>query len=99
MTDRNPDAVELVVVEKASNSFEAELIAGILESAGIPAMIDGRFLQDEFAMPQKMLGMKGVKVCVRKEDLEDARQVLADTREAADESGATESNDGGSDDD
>jgi len=79
----NPDNVETAVVKKARTVFEAELLVGILESAGIPAFVDGRFLQDEFAMPKKMLGLDhGVKVRVRKEQLEEAKMVLEMARKS-----------------
>ncbi len=80
MTSR--DDVELKVVAKARNTIEAELFVGILKAADIPAMVDGRYLQDEFAMPQKMLGLEGIKVRVRKEDLAEARLALDAAREA-----------------
>lgn len=79
----DPDSVETVVVKKARNVFEAELLASILESEGIPAFVDGRFLQDEFAMPKKMLGLgHGVQVRVRKEQLEEAKKILEMARES-----------------
>ena len=77
------DNVELVVVTSVKNTVEAELIVNILEDAGIPAAIDGRYLQDDFAIPQKMLGVEGVKVRVRKQDLAEAQRVLAEVRKSA----------------
>ncbi len=79
----DPNSVETAVVKKARNVLEAELLAGILESEGIPAFVDGRFLQDEFAMPKKMLGLDhGVRVRVRKEHLEEAKKILELARES-----------------
>ena len=79
----DPDAVETAVVKKARNVLEAELLAGILESEGIPAFVDGRFFQDEFAMPKKLLGLDyRIKVRVRKEHLEEARRILELARES-----------------
>ena len=79
----DPDAVETAVVKKARNALEAELLASILESEGIPAFVDGRYLQDEFAMPKKILGFDYfVKVRVRKEHLEEARRILELARES-----------------
>ena len=78
------DNVELVEVASARNTLEADLIVTILEDAGIPATIDNRYSQDDFAVPSKMLGFdEGVKVRVRKQDLEEARRVLEETHESA----------------
>jgi hypothetical protein len=76
------DKVELVEIKTARNAIEAELIVSILEAAGIPTMLDSRYLQDEFAVPRKMISGEGTAVYVRKEQEEDARRVLAEARAA-----------------
>jgi len=76
------DNVELVEIKKAGNPLEAELIVSILEAAGIPTMLDSRYLQDDFAVPKKLIGGEGTRVYVRKEQEEDARRVLAEARAA-----------------
>jgi len=76
------DNVELVKIQTARNTVEAELIASILEAAGIPTMLDSRYLQDEFAVPKKMIGGEGTTVYVRKEQEDEARRVLAEARAA-----------------
>lgn len=72
--------LELVVLQRAKTTFGAENIAGILEAEGIPTMIEGRNLQDEFAMTQRALGLTGCTVKVRASDLEAAKRILEDAR-------------------
>ncbi|MBN2490011.1 MAG: DUF2007 domain-containing protein [Planctomycetes bacterium] len=76
------DDVKLVVLRQVRNTIEAELFVALLEAAGIPATVEGRHMQDDFAVPQKLLGRMGVRVLVREEDRDEAERVLAAAREA-----------------
>jgi hypothetical protein len=71
-----------VVLTEASNTFQAQFLAGALESEGIPTHVDGDHLADEFAMSQKMLGLIKVRVMVPEDRLEDARAILATLKDA-----------------
>ncbi len=57
MTD--PD---FVVVHTASGHTQAKILAGFLQSEGIPARVPGSELTDEFGMAQKLTGAADVIV-------------------------------------
>ena len=78
--DTAHDDVELVVVKQTKTTFGAENIAGILEASGIPTLVEGRSLQDEFALSQRALGLTGCRVKVRKRDLENARRIIEEAQ-------------------
>jgi len=65
----------LSVVEVYNSDIEAELARGRLENAGIEAMISSD--DSGGALPQ-FQAIRGVKLRVRKEDLERAKAVLAE---------------------
>lgn len=77
----NPDE-ELVELIKAPVPAIAEMLMSMLQANGIPAHVDGRLLQDEWAMAQKALGQAGVTVEVPASRLDEARAVLAEARRA-----------------
>ena len=76
------DDIEIVDLETAPSPIIAGMIVQALRSAGIPAFVNGSLLQDEFAITQKVLGLNEVKIQVRKDQLEEAKEVRAMMREA-----------------
>jgi hypothetical protein len=66
---------DFVVVHTASGFQEARLLAGFLESEGVPARVPGSELSDEFGMAQKLSGAADVVVLGR--DLEKAKEIVA----------------------
>jgi hypothetical protein len=64
------DANEPVVIHTTNNLGEAEILKGVLESEGIQCELDGEN-QGSFA------GIFAVKILVRSQDEEQARQILA----------------------
>lgn len=71
----NPDLVEVFDTQEES---EAWVVQGLLESAGIEAVITG------LDAPQNVLpGVGGVLVRVSPEDAEEARRIIAENRGAA----------------
>jgi len=77
---REPE--EIVVLERAPSTVIAEMIVSALQSAGIPAYVKGKFLQDEWAVSQRVLGLSGVEIQVSRSRLEEAKELLAEMREA-----------------
>ncbi len=70
-----PDNQELVEVFDTNEESEAFVVRGLLESAGIPALISA------WDAPQDLLpGVGGVIVRVPADQAEDARTVIADYR-------------------
>lgn len=67
-------ASELVVVHTASSFPEAQLVAGLLESEGIRAVVPGAELSDEFGSAMKM---GASDVVVRRVDLPKATDIVA----------------------
>jgi Putative prokaryotic signal transducing protein len=66
---------ELVAVFNSEQESEAMVVRGLLESAGIDAIITG------YDAPQDVLpGVGGVKVRVAPENAEAAREIIADYR-------------------
>lgn len=65
---------EIVVVATYPSISEAALHRGVLEAAGIAAEI---FTDDMGGMYPQMQNITGVRLMVRREDLERAREVLA----------------------
>ena len=64
-----------VVVHTASGFHAAQVLAGLLESEGIPAQVPGAELMDEFGMAQKLSGT--AEVVVAREHLERAADIVA----------------------
>lgn len=64
-----------VVVHTASSFQEARILAGFLESEGIPARVPGAGLSDEFGMSQKLAGT--ADVAVLQSNLEAAKDIVA----------------------
>ncbi|HEX9793450.1 MAG TPA: DUF2007 domain-containing protein [Planctomycetota bacterium] len=71
---------EPVELMSAQSPAEAQIVASLLESAGIPVQLNGEALWDEFAVSQRALGLLGTKVMVPEDRLEEARQVIAAAR-------------------
>lgn len=66
------------VVRVAKSPAEAQLFVAMLESAGIPAYVEGESLADEFAMSRKLMNLGGTSVMVPTSSLARAREVLAE---------------------
>jgi hypothetical protein len=71
MTGDAPVAVAIV-----TSQFEAELIAGLLQSNGL----DGAVSADDAGGQEPQLQLQGVRVLVSPADVVAARQVLADAQ-------------------
>jgi hypothetical protein len=76
-SDREP--TELDEVMTADSISEAQVVAALLRGAGIPLYVEGRLLQDEFAMAQAVSGA-GRTIMVPASRLEEARAVIAAAR-------------------
>ncbi len=74
---------DIEVLHTAKNSFEAQVIAGVLREAGIPVYVAGQSLQDEFAVSQMLAGLLSIKVQVPADRLDEAKRVLAEADESA----------------
>ncbi len=68
-----------VVVHTASSFHSAQILAGLLESEGIPAKVPGAGLTDEFGMSQKLAGT--ADVVVTRDHLERAADIVAAWKE------------------
>ncbi len=78
--EKEEDLVELISVQGEMN---AQVIAVLLESEGVEAMM--RSHQTFSALPFTVDGMGAVRIMVRKEDLEKAKKVLEEYRHDEDE--------------
>jgi aspartate/methionine/tyrosine aminotransferase len=68
--------VDLVNLEKYSDRHEAELVKGLLSAHGIDAVVHG----DRFGGYEPVLAfLQGVRLLVKREDLEEAKKILAET--------------------
>jgi hypothetical protein len=63
-----------VVVAVATSQFEAELIAGLLQSNGLDAAVSA----DDAGGQEPQLQLQGVRVLVARSDEAAARQILAE---------------------
>jgi hypothetical protein len=73
--EKHPEQEELVAVFDTQEESEAWVVQGLLESAGIEAIITG------LDAPQNVLpGVGGVLVRVNPEDAEEAKRVIAENR-------------------
>ncbi len=71
MTGDAPVAVAVV-----TSQFEAELIAGLLQSNGLDAAVSA----DDAGGQEPQLQLQGVRVLVSPADVDTARQILADAQ-------------------
>jgi Putative prokaryotic signal transducing protein len=78
MQDQTPNPNEkLVKVFESESESEAMVVKGLLDSAGIDNdLMSGSLVQETFP------GLGGVVILVREEDAEQARQIIAESREA-----------------
>jgi len=68
---------DLICIRKYNNRIEAEIARGLLEANNIPAVVAA---DDAGGMrPHLLLGDAAVRLTVREEDAEKARQLLEDT--------------------
>lgn len=67
---------EWVVLTKAGSAAEARVIEAVLGAAGIPALVEGDTLMDEWAMSQRLMGQIGSDVKVPSSQLEAAQEAL-----------------------
>ena len=67
------------VVRVAATPDQAKVFVAILQSAGVPAYVEGDSLADEFAISRRMMNLGGIKVMVPASSLERARSILAPT--------------------
>lgn len=65
-----------VVVHRAHDPIEAQVLASNLQAAGIPAYVEGGSLVDEWAMSQRLLNRLGVRVVVPEDRAEEAVEFL-----------------------
>ena len=65
------------LVETLGSEAEAALIAGFLESCGIPVRVESRFFRQE---PVTFGPMAEVRLCVPPEQVAEARSLLAERR-------------------
>lgn len=76
--DRRPpkeDDADLAEVTRVYGPFEADLIKSFLASHGIAAVVSGRTAP--FVYPLTVDGLAEFKVLVKKNELEEARELLA----------------------
>ena len=74
----DPD-IELVEVGRAQGEVEAQMMRSVLDGDGIEAMLSGESVRLTHAFTVD--GLAEVKILVRKEDAERAKEVLAAFRE------------------
>ena len=73
---------DVVTVATARSPFQARVLAGILDGAGIPCYVAGQMLTDEFAMSQTLMNLQRVDVQVPGSRVDDALEALAAARAA-----------------
>lgn len=71
-----------IVTLSAHTPFEAQLVATILQDAGIPAYVSGQMLTDPVAISQELMNVAEVEIQVPADRLEEARRLLEDARRA-----------------
>jgi hypothetical protein len=89
MADQKPDPNEkLVKVFDSEEESEAMIVKGLLDSAGIDSDLkSGTWVQDMFP------GLGGMVILVREEDAEEARRIIAESRQASSASDSDETED------
>jgi hypothetical protein len=83
---RDPGSIELVSVWTAQGEMEAQVIRAALESEGIDCMLTGESLR--LALGLTVDGIGEVRIMVRTEDEERAREIIA-AFQAEEDEGAT----------
>ena len=74
--------ITFTTVFTGSSFQEAQIVAGLLESEGIPTRVPGSGLMDEFGMATKLAGFGEVGVMAR--DVEAAMDIIAAWKERGD---------------
>lgn len=89
MPNQKPDPNEkLVKVFDSEEESEAMIVRGLLESAGIESDLkSGTWVQETFP------GLGGMVILVREEDAEEARRVIAESRQASQTDNSDEAED------
>ncbi|MHC4845557.1 MAG: putative signal transducing protein [Planctomycetota bacterium] len=77
-SDKDPEALGEAMT--ADSPEEAQVVAALLRAAGIPLYMDGRLLQDEFAISQAITGGVGRQIMVPASRVEEAQAVIAQAR-------------------
>lgn len=70
----------LIVLTTARDTNEARIIQALLRGAGIPAIVEGEALMDEWAATQRLLGRVGCAVKVPASARDEAERVIAEAR-------------------
>ena len=86
---------EWVVVVTARSPAEASMVQALLEGEGIPTVVEGDALVDEWAMAQKLLGRIGTEVKVPRGLLARAQELIADAKSAVGSTGGAGDSMGG----
>lgn len=80
-SDRDPEILGEAMT--ADSIAEAQVVTALLRAAGIPLYVDGRLLQDEFALSQAISGA-GRKIMVPASRVAEAREVIQRARKQGD---------------
>jgi len=86
------------VIAEFGMEYQGELLCGVLREHGIEAWADGGMPMDEFASIRRLVG-KGIRVRVRTEDVEQARVLMAELKEAGEKQALAEAEQGGVEED
>jgi hypothetical protein len=65
-----------VLLVEDANPLRAHLIAGALDEAGIPHVVEEDNLADEFAMSRKLMNTQGARVMVPEDRLAEAQAIF-----------------------
>lgn len=79
LPEPQPEYVELVTVLETGNKVIIAIAKSLLEDAGIKYFVKGEVIQDLFALGS--IGLGYAKVQVRRENAEDAKNLLKDLKE------------------
>lgn len=71
-----------IITLSAHSPFEAQVVATILQDAGIPAYVSGRMLTDPVAISQELMNVAEVEIQVPADRLDEARKVVEEARKA-----------------
>ena len=85
----------LIVIARPSSAFEAQVVAGVLKSAGIPTYGATGLLMDEFAMSQALMNV-GNEIRIRAADRDRADEALAAAKQAGSRLAEEDGDPGGS---
>jgi len=75
-------SVELVPVYRARSFVDAQLVRGLLASEGLHPVLPGEGLNDELGVTSRAVGTSATTVLVPREELENAREIVAAWRES-----------------